>query len=253
MEWLKDDSWKMKHSSKEIYLMINHKWAFVVWELALINNVIKDNSALVHVDSHLDDWVDLSLDPRYYKAKTEQDIKLLGNYKNTDGNIDYELDYANFIIPSFVRNTIRSIIYVSDYNNTELSVDQIYNFVIENSKSSFIVKHIEMFIKNTPSIKRFYSVEDYFKAPPVIPPNQSKILDLDLDYFNDSDNLLFSNLKTDKVIKDNLRHLKEQHDWDLITVALSPSHCGGDQECLHIFKLFLEVFELNFADFEYWL
>ena len=30
MEWLKDDGWMKKHNDKEIYLMVNHKWAFVV-------------------------------------------------------------------------------------------------------------------------------------------------------------------------------------------------------------------------------
>ena len=254
MLWLKNNNWNKKHTNKEIYLMVDHKWAFVVWESARINGLIDENALLVHVDSHLDDIPELVDDDRFFKAKSESDILDLVKFKRSKEDkknisTNYELSKDNFIFPAFLRNTIQDIIYVSDYKLKEITVDDIYK--ADDSNIRFKKCYEKIKGKNK-SIQRYLNVEDFLIVVDQLPMSQPKILDLDLDYFNDSDNCFYPDLKNDDVIKDNLRHLKNLCEWDIITVALSPHYCGGDKECLHILDLFLDVFELDFSDFADW-
>lgn len=265
MEWLKNDNWKMKHNKKEIYLMVNHKWAFVVWEFAKIDNIINENSLLIHVDSHLDDVPEIARDERYFSARKKEDILSLANYIRTEEDdenfsLNYELRMDNFIFPSFLRHTIQDIIYVCDQDLEEISIEDINNAannlnVETQDKSGDIgdfIKCYEQINGHEKTIQRFFSVEEYLDEVKSLPKEQTKILDLDLDYFNDSNNVFEPNLKSDDTIKSNLKELKEQCEWDIITVALSPRYCGGDENCLHILELFLEVFELDPSDFNAW-
>lgn len=266
MLWLENNNWNKKHTNKEIYLMVNHKWAFAVWESARISQLINENALLVHVDSHLDDLPQLVEDERYFKAQSENDILYLVKFERSEEDdknfsTNYELNNANFIFPAFLRNTIQDIIYVSDYKLEEITVDDIYkvaNRIDESAERIDDITYItykmcyEKIKEKNKSIQRYLNVEDFLIAVDQFPIDQPKILDLDLDYFNDSDNFLYSDLKSDDVIRDNLRQLKNLCEWDIITVALSPGHCGGKGECLHILDLFLDVFELDFSDFADW-
>lgn len=267
MEWLEDNSWRKKHNTKDIYLMVNHKWAFVIWEIARIRKTINEKAILIHVDSHLDDVPELVEDERYFSANSIEDFLRLAEYERSELDEDefttnYELRMDNFIIPSFLRGTIQDIMYVSDQKLDEIRVEHMENAARENKKdytnmsgdtNDYILNKCYRRIEGQDkSIERYYSVEEYLEEIDLLPPNQSKILDLDLDYFNDSNNTLVPNLKSDEVIRDNLKRLKEHCDWDMITVALSPLYCGGDEECMHILKLFLETFELNIDDFNDW-
>jgi len=267
MEWLKDSNWNMKHKDKEIYLMVNHKWAFIVWEIARIHKTINENALLVHVDSHLDDVPELVVDERYFVAENEQDFIELVQFERSEEDEDshstnYELKMDNFIFPAFLRSTIQDIIYVSDQNLEEIRVEDIYKSASGETNRYHdksggtndytLTKCFEKIEGLNKTIQRFYSVEDYLTSFNSLPANQSKILDLDLDYFNDSNNVLEPNLKNEEIIRENLKQLKENCEWDLITVALSPRYCGGDDECLYILDLFLEVFELEPSDFLDW-
>ncbi|WP_394531828.1 hypothetical protein C1N83_00220 [Priestia aryabhattai] len=81
--------------------------------------------------------------------------------------------------------------------------------------------------------------------------SSSVILDLDLDYFNKNHLDWDFNpvLLTDEQIKQQLECFKNSMwEWDMITVALSPEFCGGIESCKHLFKLFLEVFDLDLND-----
>ncbi len=267
MEFLKDDGWKKKHTNKEIYLMVNHKWAFVVWEIGKLHKTINENALLVHVDSHLDDVPELVEDGRYFVAKSEQNFMELGEYKRSEEDVEnhntnYELRMDNFVIPAFLRDTIKDIIYVSDQDLEEIRVEDFYHAASGtsnhydnksgNTNEYTLKKCYEKIQDKGKTIQRFFTVEEYLNAVESLPIEQSKILDLDLDYFNDSNNIFEPNLKSDVVIRDNLIQLKEHCDWDIITVALSPLYCGGEEECLHILNIFLEVFELDTRDFMDW-
>ncbi|WP_079708727.1 hypothetical protein [Paraliobacillus ryukyuensis] len=94
------------------------------------------------------------------------------------------------------------------------------------------------------------------------PENQSIILDLDLDFFNlhayhSIENNYNSNpfRYSDEFIKKQLERFKQYDDegcWDLITVSISPEHCGGDQTAQQILEIFLNSFELNDEEYIHW-
>lgn len=59
-------------------------------------------------------------------------------------------------------------------------------------------------------------------------------------------------LPTDTIIRSQLEYIKNMMEWDMVTVALSPEYCGGEEMCLHLFKLFLDVFNLDIDKTEAW-
>lgn len=257
MEWLKDSNWNMKHKDKEIYLMVNHKWAFPVWEMANFTNKIKDNAVLIHIDSHLDDIPELVSDERYFNITCEQNIIDLIKYEKNDENYDetynwIELEQANFIFPSFLRNTVQDIIHVCDDTQKEITIESIYE-ADSSDDDDILYKCQEKIAGKNKSINRYLSIEEFISNAKPLPDGQSKILDIDLDYFNDSNSFSYSDLKSDEVIKKNLTDIKNLYDWDIVTVALSPLYCGSYEACIHILTLFLEVFELNDQDFSAWI
>lgn len=79
------------------------------------------------------------------------------------------------------------------------------------------------------------------------------ILDLDLDYFNDSSKYnAFPKIREEEEIIKDLFYLKELMNWDVITVALSPEFCGGEKPCRYLFNLFLKVFNISKTDLIEW-
>ena len=95
-------------------------------------------------------------------------------------------------------------------------------------------------------------VQDFISKTVSFKEKQHEILDLDLDYFNNSLLYRTADLKNEDVIFSDLAALKAYTDWDLITVALSPDFCGEDQDCLYLLELFLKVFDLNLSEFKVW-
>ena len=80
------------------------------------------------------------------------------------------------------------------------------------------------------------------------------ILDIDLDFFNlnqenyDDNPCLLPHYEIKRVLTD----LKKCCDWDVVTVALSPEHCGGNKPCESLLGIFLDVFELDLKDVIKW-
>lgn len=95
-----------------------------------------------------------------------------------------------------------------------------------------MIKLYEILKGKDKSIKKLKGIEELDK----IDLNEikgDKILDIDLDYFNNSTNWRTADLKKEKVIIANLKKLKDFTKWNLITAALSPSFCGEDEDCLY--------------------
>lgn len=65
--------------------------------------------------------------------------------------------------------------------------------------------------------------------------DKSLILNLDLDFFNEEN---FHGgkpkLKPDEEVYNSLTYLKYVFKWDLITVAISPECCGGEEPAQHL-------------------
>jgi len=268
MEFLENDDWVVKHKKKLIYLMVNHKWAFVVWECAKIQQILKDNACLVHVDTHLDDVPELVDNQKVLTANTIEELFEIAYYEQDEENRELELRMDNFIIPSFLRGTIQDIVYVSNPDNVqeanakEITVKEIYEAASDNSKcyaehsggvnEYSLSKCFEYIEGQDKTISRFMGVEAFLKGSMPFREGQPKVLDLDLDYFNNSKFWRTAELKDEEVIRSALHVLKTYTNWDLITVALSPNFCGEYEDCVYLLKLFLEIFELDLGEFNSW-
>ena len=166
-----------------------------------MNNTIKKDAVLVHVDSHLDDVPELVEDERYFMASSKEEIMNIGKFNRTEEDEEnhtknYELRMDNFIIPAFSRDTISDIIYVSDDSLEEIRMEDIFNAVHNtdnhydnksgNANDFTLKKLYEQILGKNKSISRYYTIEEYLSAIEGLAAGRSKILDLDIDYFNDS-------------------------------------------------------------------
>lgn len=262
MEFIKDENFLVKHKDKDIFLMVSHKWAFVVWEIERMRGNIKEGSTLFHVDTHLDDVPELIESNKIYELSNEDDVIQFAKYEG-----DLELRIDNFIFPSFVRDTINHIYYVSntenesEFNQNHIDMNAITmagegeNIYLDRNDTTSdytLIKLYEILKGKDKNIQRLKGVEE-LDIIDLKKLKGDKILDLDLDYFNNSTLWKTAELKNEEVIISNLKKLKGFTEWDLITVALSPSFCGEDDDCLNLLNLFLDIFEVSISDFEYYL
>lgn len=110
---------------------------------------------------------------------------------------------------------------------------------------------LEHLISHNKSIKRYRTIEEFQSTGEMLLQKLTRelILDLDLDYFNDSNYFNSNpNLKDETQIIDNLKYLRDIAKWDVVTVALSPEFCGGIEPCEYLFNLFLNIFEIDTKD-----
>ena len=204
---------------KRIFISRDHNWAFSAWEIGRLREYINPNAALVHIDTHLD-----FLEPEIEIEKVslnEEDAITRGG----------QLGIAEFIIPGVITGTIGKILMVSD-DSEDISDD---NAV----KRAYTLNHYQQIYKGN------WNKET---------KGESLILDLDLDFFNYNYQDYDSNgiLPTDTIIRSQLEYIKNMMEWDMVTVALSPEYCGGEEMCLHLIKLFLDVFNLDIDKTEAW-
>jgi len=98
---------------------------------------------------------------------------------------------------------------------------------------------------------RYWNLEEFlekkdFAEVKALTEKPDLILDLDLDYFAEEDiETVTVNLMDEQKIIDNLTTLRELYPWNLITVAISPFYCGGDDNAEYLLGLFCKVFGLN--------
>ncbi len=243
------DDYRIYFPEKNIYITRNHDWAFAAWEIAKLKRVIKENATLIHVDGHLDNVTDGT------KVNGLLDIKNLDDiYRITS---DKGMGIDNFIWAGIASDTLQKVLYVSHQDYSSEDINAALKIYLDEEEWKVFNKTIR---KKNCSALRFRYIEDFrsFIELGVLHTDflekKSVILDLDLDYFNigKGDHFDYENLMSESQIYRNLKTLKELYKWDLITVALSPYHCGGEEQCKHIYDIFLEVFELNEQDGQEW-
>lgn len=248
MGWKEDNSWKIVFPEQKIFLMKHHNWAFVAWDLAREKGWIQNNSALFHVDQHLDAANDGAKVPGLLQAKGLKELSALT--ESTLGN-DKIVGIDNFIWAGFARETVETIVYVSPEEQDGLFDVEAHAFYLEGDlKKERVEKLYGIHLSSLESLedaKQFNIMDLYTEG-------RSLILDLDLDFFafqseTESGHTFYKLKDTDEIIRD-LNTLKEMYSWDTITVALSPEdwYIGGLDNASIVLDLFLKVFEININD-----
>lgn len=234
--------YKVFFPEKGVFVSDDHNWAFAAWEICRLQKYI-NNATLVHVDAHLDDTWDGILVEGLHDIKSIEEV-----YKVTE-----KLDVANFIWAGFSTDAINNIIYVTRKTD-RFQKHNPFDFNEWDFDDHELVEIKKLIQKKKYEGARFESIEELYAMKGEITKftkDKPIILDLDLDYFNKSDSFE-KNLMEDHFIRESLYQIRDMYEWDLITVALSPIYCGGDDAAWHIYEIFLEVFELKLADAKVW-
>ncbi|AIW84334.1 hypothetical protein bwei_1687 [Bacillus mycoides] len=229
---------------QNIFVSCEHNWAFAAWELHKRAGNLKPNATLIHVDAHLDDvWDGLTVEGL-------QDIKNPEDVFNVTKNMKID----NFIWPAVGTGTIDKVIYVSQQNYG----DEPFNFESWNLDFPDLKPVKEILDDGKYIGLRYWNIEEFVDGKDsdevkILTGNKDLILDLDLDYFNGSEREIRSdNLMDEQKIIDNLTTLRDLYPWSLITVALSPFYCGGEDNAKYLLDLFFKVFGVNPDDAMSW-
>lgn len=163
----------------------------------------------------------------------------------------------NFIRPSIIRNTIGDVYFISEDSQTEMNElsltkhvnDSCSDYNRSDSRNDGLAElQLENLISYNKKILRFESIEEYQAWKEEFLNNihgKDVILDIDLDYFNDGSSYNSNpEIRSRTQIINNFKFLRDLTQWNLITVALSPEYCGGEDSCRYLFELFLECFDI---------
>lgn len=256
MEWFEHFDWKVFFPEQRMYIMRQHNWAFAAWEMERLKGNLQPQSLLVHVDAHLDDTPDGVFVPGLLEAKSvEQIMAVAQGHDYASGQVCPPdcMQIDNFIWAGVARNTIGKTLFVSHQDDEVLSLSMLrYDAVHKrNQNCQNIIDKLPAGCTYTH--QRFMDMDSFLREvdPNKWSPQQTKILDIDLDYFNMSRDTT-PTLQPLEEIRASLLALRGLCQWDAITVAISPEYCGGKEEADYLLHIFLETFEINLASAREW-
>ncbi|OAO89065.1 hypothetical protein AXX17_ATUG04830 [Arabidopsis thaliana] len=230
-----------------ISIVRNHQWAFAAWETGKRIAGHRGEATLLHVDAHLDDTWDGILADGLDRIQDEQDAIAVAG----------QLEIDNFIWAGFATGTIGRVVYVCPRDVDESDPFDLSDWPLQGEQLRPLKRLLE---KRSYHGIRLDSVQELRKAAETQGADQlletatyPVILDLDLDYFKlkplEPADLA---LKPDKQIREELSYLRELCEYDQVTVALSPSFCGGEEQSAYLLELFCEEFGLQLSQAEIW-
>lgn len=249
IEWEKDINWKVHTTDRRIYIMRDHNWSFAAWEIEKLRGRINEKSLVVHVDAHLDDVPDGVLINNLMSAKTiDQIIELSKSYDRSLGQTSKSniMRIDNFIWASLARETIEEVIYVSKDKQEVVTLEGIEN--IHDPESELILSMLPFNFHYRH--KRFLSITNFFDSFSQhdfkkIIGDRTAILDLDIDTFNESDQMFEPNLTPFHEVREQVQKLMQLYPWDLVTIAISPEYCGGMLEAELLLENVLRVIDVD--------
>jgi hypothetical protein len=212
---LKEDDTFLMNLGHSVWLMDNHRWAFLVWE----QNRQHESYLLVHADQHWDSVDDFALEK-------QEKIRLL--HANADQIKQYVVDnkyirFDSFIAPAIRRNMIDEVHFYCTQKSTDMGLDE--NLLIEFCTEQIIHPNINSLATAV------------FKKP--------IIFDLCLDLFNSADDDLAyyeGDLWSDSEILDFLKSI--QHiikEADIVTISISFGYSGSYNDSRHLTQLVCPV------------
>ncbi|MGD8189083.1 hypothetical protein ACQCN2_03690 [Brevibacillus ginsengisoli] len=237
--------------------MRQHNWAFAAWEIEKAIGNLKTQSILVHVDAHLDDTPDgVFVEGLSEASSVEEILKVAQGHDFASGQVcpPNKMQIDNFIWAAVARATIGETIFVSHQAEDVLSLEEISYQAIEkrNEYCQTILSRLPIDCRYTH--QRFHDLESFWADFDLrrLQMEQTKILDIDLDYFNRSEDVLNPRLEPIHQIRESLEKLKRLCDWNVITVAISPEYCGGNEAAKELVDAFLAVFDLRLEEAVCW-
>ncbi|BBI33745.1 hypothetical protein KCTCHS21_31440 [Cohnella abietis] len=240
-----EHSYRICFPQERVYISRNHQWAFAAWAMGKQSGMLGPQTTLLHVDAHLDDtWDGVVVDGLHEMKRDADFLEVAGR-----------LEIDNFIWAGFAARLIDHIVYVcpkdvddsdpfdlSDWHLEGEQLKPIKELLADREYTGTRFDNVGQFNDNIHSDR---SLEQLLVLPNTV------ILDLDLDVFTVSQGNPRT-LKPEEQIRAELTFLKNLYPYEMITVALSPGFCGGEDNCERVYRLFLDVFDLKLEDGETW-
>ncbi|MFC5701105.1 UPF0489 family protein [Cohnella faecalis] len=242
-----DNDYRICFPKRNIFISRNHQWAFAAWQLGARSGALNGGATLLHVDAHLDDTWDGVIAEGLHEMKDSDDImKVAGR-----------LEIDNFIWAGFAAGTIDHIVYVCPKGIDDSDPFDLSSWNLEGEQLKPVK---ELLARKEYRGRRFESIaafkgecEKIGGIPLSSDLERPVILDLDLDVFKLRPELPEDGELTPvHQIKEELRFLRDSHEYDMVTVAISPSFCGGDTNGEFLLRMFLETFGLELSEAETW-
>jgi hypothetical protein len=242
-----EPNYRVRFPKRNVYVSRNHQWAMAAWALGRRSGVIGPKTTLLHVDGHLDDTWDGVIAPGLQEMETTEEIMAVAG----------RLEIDNFIWAGFAAKLVNHIVYVCPKDVDPSDPFDLSEWDLDGQQ----LQPVQQLLAERPyKGVRFESIEEFRQRAvyrsdreEILDTPSSVILDLDLDVFKlHLADLTDRELMPEFRIIEHLAFLRDLYPYDLVTVALSPAFCGGDENCEWLFKIFLEVFDLNLSEAEVW-
>jgi hypothetical protein len=230
---------------KTVYVMLNHRVAYLCWMDALRRNQIKPGAFLFHIDRHADFGVcSTALIDDHEKIGDDQIAELQGFVENRLSVMNYE-----FIVLAMHRGVIGDAVSIDKEDDYDRIFGDPKKPVYETTrKTEFVDKKgkVHDFYLGGPSLRELvgyqglltdrWTHQDIQKAFNESVARDNLVLDIDLDYFtyNDGEGQWALNERNLGLVlgSEGFRYVLEKAK--VITVALEPFFCGNSTECRDI-------------------
>lgn len=238
--------------SKKIYVMLNHRTAYLCWLDTYKKSCLKENTLLFHIGHRADFWLDNEKLIEGQKNLNINDLNQLNEF------VKLKMDKKNtdFIVLSMYRGIIGDIISISR-NNDEIYGEKIVENQAFNNRMDIGTRFkdrsgkVHKFLLGGHSIinllgrhgvlKDAFVHQDLQKIFHENVQNDNVMLDISFDYFTYESDEGHRESMNDRHLERLFSSSAFNYIWSnvkLITVALEPEYCGGKEECKSILKQF---------------
>jgi len=245
------DRYNMKYVRLEnrtrVYVLLNHRVAYLCWMDALRRGFIKSGAFLFHIDWHADFAVStLVLIDDNEKIADDQEKELEDFVRTRLSVLNYE-----FIALAMYRGVIGDAVSIDkEHDHDHIYGDHKKMTYDTTNRNEFVDKkgRLHAFYLGGSSIRELvgyqgllidsYTHQDVQKVFKENVKKRNLILDIDLDYFTycDSEGQWALNERNLNLILDSEGFRYILDCAKVITVALEPFFCGNTTECRHILK-----------------
>ena len=209
-----DDEYLLSLGS-DVWLMDDHRWAFLVWTRFGIERGIGPFS-LVHADHHWDGVND------FHEAEEERDRLLAADLTEIEEMVRNEdrIQYDSFIAPALIRGLVTEVHFFCKQTSTEPGLGE--PLLSEAGAREYMHDDARQL------------AQAQFNGP--------VIFDLCLDLFNRSDNWATGDLWTDEEVLEFLQSVRFVIERaKLVTVSLSFNYSGTEADTRHLAQLALPL------------
>lgn len=245
--WMSQDRDNMEYlffsNRKKIYVCLNHRVAYLCWLDAFRKGIIKHNALLFHIDFHADFWLN---DQQLIKEQEKISIKDQQKLKDFVRDRLNKLN-TNFIVLSMYRGIIGDAISVSRKNDSlygkfkrgDYTTTDRYEFKNKGILHTFYLggSNVLDLVGRYGLLTDCWKHKDVQKVFKDAVRSQNVILDIDLDYFTyqspHGDDWAFNKRHLETIFQ-SAAFLNLLNHIDMISIALEPSCCGGNNECRSI-------------------